>query len=53
MSVYFPQEDAPYRYDRDFVERINGIQSSWEATVYPEYEKMTLGDHLKRAGGKV
>ncbi|XP_050736886.1 dipeptidyl peptidase 1-like [Eriocheir sinensis] len=47
------EEDTPYRYDRDFVERINGIQNSWKATVYPEYEKMTLGDHLKRAGGRV
>lgn len=47
------QDNILYRYNRNFVSSINAKQSSWVAGIYPEYERMTLGDHLKRAGGRV
>ncbi|CAH2225561.1 dipeptidyl peptidase 1 [Pelobates cultripes] len=41
-----------YKYNLGFVEQINMVQKSWTATVYPEYEKMTLQNLVRRAGGK-
>ncbi|XP_018408749.1 PREDICTED: dipeptidyl peptidase 1 [Nanorana parkeri] len=43
---------APYRHNPAFVEQINSVQKSWTATVYPEYEGMSMEDLLKRAGGR-
>lgn len=42
----------PYRSNPAFVEQINSVQKSWTATVYPEYEGMSMEDLLKRAGGR-
>lgn len=42
----------PYMYNLDFVDAINSVQKSWKATAYKEYEKLTLGDLHRRAGGR-
>lgn len=47
------QASVKYRVNPDFVEAVNNAQNSWVATVYPEYEKLTLQEHLARAGGRV
>ncbi|KAG8453056.1 hypothetical protein GDO86_004752 [Hymenochirus boettgeri] len=41
-----------YRYNHDFVQQINTVQKSWTATVYPEYETMSIEDLVRRAGGR-
>lgn len=46
------QENSLYKYNKDFISSINSHQSSWVADVYPEYETMTLMDHLRRNGGR-
>ncbi|KAM9321466.1 dipeptidyl peptidase 1 [Gastrophryne carolinensis] len=43
---------TPYRNNPAFVEQINTVQKSWTAKVYPEYEGLSMEDHLKRAGGR-
>lgn len=45
-------ENALYKYNKDFVASINQAQSNWVTDVYPEYEHMTMMDHLRRAGGR-
>ncbi|KAM4795299.1 dipeptidyl peptidase 1 [Rhinophrynus dorsalis] len=54
--VPFPKHDGLsgrlYSYNYGFVERINKIQKSWTATVYPEYEGMSVEDLIRRAGGR-
>ncbi|GCB69564.1 hypothetical protein scyTo_0005500 [Scyliorhinus torazame] len=42
----------PYKPNLDFVKTINTVQKSWTATVYKEYEKLTIRDLVKRAGGQ-
>ncbi|XP_042225516.1 dipeptidyl peptidase 1-like isoform X2 [Homarus americanus] len=46
------QEHALYKYNEAFIQSINGAQNNWVADVYPEYELMTMMDHLRRAGGR-
>ncbi|XP_059820577.1 dipeptidyl peptidase 1 [Hypanus sabinus] len=41
----------PYKSNVDFVKAINTVQKSWTAVVYEEYEKFTILDLTKRAGG--
>ena len=41
----------PYRVSQDFVDRINAAQSSWKATLYPEFANYTVGEMLARSGG--
>ncbi|CAH1257400.1 CTSC [Branchiostoma lanceolatum] len=41
-----------YKTNLDFIEQINGAQSSWRAGVYPEYEKFTHAGLIRRAGGR-
>lgn len=41
----------PYKSNVNFVNTINAVQKSWTAKVYEEYEKFTLHDMIKRAGG--
>ncbi|XP_072899465.1 dipeptidyl peptidase 1 [Hemitrygon akajei] len=41
----------PYKSNVDFVKAINTVQKSWTAVVYEEYEKFTILDLNKRAGG--
>ena len=41
----------PYRVSQDFVDRINAAQSSWKATIYPEFANNTVGEMLARSGG--
>lgn len=40
-----------YKYNHDFVKAINGIQKSWTATAYMEYETLTLKEMTQRGGG--
>ncbi|MCL4159226.1 UNVERIFIED_CONTAM: hypothetical protein GTU68_040437, partial [Idotea baltica] len=40
-----------YVNNHDFIEKINSIQSSWTAKAYPEYERYTLEEMFRRAGG--
>ncbi|XP_038674159.1 dipeptidyl peptidase 1 [Scyliorhinus canicula] len=42
----------PYKPNLDFVKTINTVQKSWTAKVYKEYEKLTIRDLVKRAGGQ-
>ncbi|XP_017538548.1 dipeptidyl peptidase 1 [Pygocentrus nattereri] len=41
-----------YKYDLDFVERINSVQKSWRAAVYREHETFTIQQLMQRAGGR-
>ncbi|XP_078588019.1 dipeptidyl peptidase 1-like isoform X1 [Branchiostoma floridae x Branchiostoma japonicum] len=41
-----------FKTNLDFIEQINSAQSSWQAVVYPEYEKFTRNDLIRRAGGR-
>ncbi|XP_078077939.1 dipeptidyl peptidase 1 [Mustelus asterias] len=41
----------PYKPNVEFVKMINTVQKSWTAKVYEEYEKFTIQDLFKRAGG--
>ena len=43
--------DQMYRPNHEFVAKINNAQKSWKAVQYEEYETMTLGDLVRRAGG--
>ncbi|XP_071520204.1 dipeptidyl peptidase 1-like [Panulirus ornatus] len=49
---HMPQEDALYKYNKEFIQSINAKQNSWWADIYPEYELMTMKDILRRAGGR-
>ncbi|KAM6158911.1 dipeptidyl peptidase 1 [Rhynchocyon petersi] len=40
-----------YKYNHNFVKAINTIQKSWTATMYREYETLTLRDMIGRSGG--
>lgn len=41
-----------YVPDEAFVKRINSMQSSWTATLYPEYQNMTMAQLQQRAGAR-
>ncbi|XP_036416718.1 dipeptidyl peptidase 1 [Colossoma macropomum] len=41
-----------YKYDLDFVERINSVQKSWRAAAYWEHETFTIQQLIQRAGGR-
>jgi hypothetical protein len=45
-------ENKQYQTDKDYVNRINKIQSSWKATHYDFLNKLTVGELIKMAGGK-
>nr|XP_054751557.1 dipeptidyl peptidase 1-like isoform X2 [Lytechinus pictus] len=45
---YFSQK--MYQNDKKMVEKINRVQKSWKATVYPEHERYTVEDMQRRAG---
>ena len=40
-----------YVPNKAYIDEINTKQGLWQATHYPEYLQMTLGDRLQRAGG--
>ncbi|XP_007900501.1 dipeptidyl peptidase 1 [Callorhinchus milii] len=40
-----------YQPNVDFMKAINTVQKSWTATIYDEYETLTIGDLTRRAGG--
>jgi len=44
--------DVLYKTDHEFIKKINEQQKSWKAVHYPEYEKMTIEDMIRRAGGR-
>ncbi|XP_052068685.1 dipeptidyl peptidase 1-like isoform X2 [Mytilus californianus] len=44
--------DILYKTDHSFIKKINQHQKSWQAVHYPEYEKITVEDMIKRAGGR-
>ncbi|XP_066443226.1 dipeptidyl peptidase 1-like [Eleutherodactylus coqui] len=53
----FPQKgewlaSMPFRSNYGFVEQINSVQKSWTARVYPEMERFSMEDLLRRAGGR-
>ncbi|XP_043547496.1 dipeptidyl peptidase 1 [Chiloscyllium plagiosum] len=41
----------PYKPNLDFIKAINTVQKSWTAKLYEEYEKFTIQELIKRAGG--
>ncbi|KAM5245518.1 dipeptidyl peptidase 1 [Ctenodactylus gundi] len=41
-----------YKPNHGFVKAINAVQKSWTATVYTEYETLTLREMLGRNGGR-
>lgn len=43
--------NAPFRNDHNLIQQINSVQKSWTAKAYKEYEQMTWGQMLLRAGG--
>uniref|UniRef100_A0A5S6R395 Dipeptidyl peptidase 1 n=1 Tax=Trichuris muris TaxID=70415 RepID=A0A5S6R395_TRIMR len=44
---------AEYRYTNDlfFIEKINEVQSDWEAVAYPQFEDLTRLEMLRKLGG--
>lgn len=51
-SHLLQDENVFYGKQYELVAAINSHQSSWKATVYPEYEKYTIADMIRRSGGK-
>lgn len=45
-------ETANYELKYDLVAKINRHQVNWKAGIYEEYENFTLGDLIRRSGGK-
>ncbi|CAF0785362.1 unnamed protein product [Brachionus calyciflorus] len=45
-------ENRLYQTDKDHIEKINSIQSSWTATHYDFLNEMKISDLIKMAGGK-
>ncbi|KAK4329117.1 hypothetical protein Pmani_000528 [Petrolisthes manimaculis] len=48
-----PSESVMYRVNSEFIHEVNTVQKSWVADMYPQYETLTLQQHLARAGGRV
>ncbi|XP_063161978.1 dipeptidyl peptidase 1 [Candoia aspera] len=44
-------QQKPHVTSYDFVKAINAVQKSWRATAYKEYDRLTLEDLTRRAGG--
>ncbi len=42
---------AVYGNQADYIEQLNNARSTWKATHYEEYEKMSLQTMVRRAGG--
>lgn len=42
--------DKKFKNEHDLVKKINAEQTHWRATVYPEYETMTVREMLSRSG---
>ncbi len=49
--VLFRNEEAIYGHQAEYVDQLNSARSTWKATHYEEYEKMTLQTMIRRAGG--
>jgi len=47
-----PREDELFKNDHNMINKINNAQTSWTAKSYPEFEKYTIGEMLKRNGGR-
>lgn len=43
--------DQPFKNDHGLIKQINSVQSSWTAGAYDEYDLMTWGQMLQKAGG--
>ncbi|KAK3579390.1 hypothetical protein CHS0354_029698 [Potamilus streckersoni] len=41
-----------YRQNDEFIHQINQQQKSWQATRYPQFEKMRIEDMIKMKGGR-
>ena len=52
IFVYRDLSQQLFKTDFAFIEKINTAQNSWKAGVYPEYEKMTIEEMLRRRGGR-
>jgi len=46
------QAKTGYKNDIEAVKRINSVQTSWRAGVYPEFEKLSLADIENMKGGE-
>jgi hypothetical protein len=44
------RHDVPFKPEHDLVRRINAKATTWKAKVYPEFEKMTVGEFNRMAG---
>eukprot|EP00794_Sanderia_malayensis_P005978 gene5978-6674_t len=44
--------NQPYVQNKDFIQQINNVQKSWKAVAYEEYNDFSIGDMIRRAGGK-
>jgi hypothetical protein len=44
------RHDVPFQPEHDLVARINAKATTWKAKVYPEWEKMTVGEFNRMAG---
>jgi len=44
-------ENSMFKNEHGLIGRINSVQSSWTAKAYPEHEKYTVKDMLRRSGG--
>ncbi|GFY38191.1 dipeptidyl peptidase 1 [Trichonephila inaurata madagascariensis] len=45
------QGESIFYQDKDFVNQINSIQKSWVATIYPQFDGISMEEHIGRAGG--
>jgi len=51
QKEYNPYKDSrKWEPDHEFVNLINRNQNLWTAVYYPEYSKMTVGEHIKQSG---
>ncbi|XP_072026805.1 dipeptidyl peptidase 1-like [Amphiura filiformis] len=47
-----PQKEQMYQTDHDMIKKINAAQNSWVAGDYPEFDKMTMEQMIKKSGGR-
>jgi len=46
------QDMSSFKQDAEFVKEINEKQDSWQATTYPQFEGLTVGDVYRMSGAQ-
>lgn len=52
MFINSGLKEQRYQNNLGFIEKINKVQKSWKAVVYPEYQYLSMEALIQRAGGR-